>query len=542
MKYYKILITMCLSAAGLIFAGAAGIRYLTRPVNQKLESMLKQITLTELPPQHTAVSLTDINTAAILPDITEYPLCVIGTGDKNAEIISSPEKAGSGTDGWLIETAQAFNACGFLTEQNEIMSVSVRCLPSGLAMDYITSGLYIPDAYTPSNLLWGELAAADGAVLSTIAESLVPNTAGILIPADFPEMSFSEILQACMTNQLAIGYTYPYTSSAGLNFLLSALSVFDPKDPLSDHAAEMFRKFQASVPFVCYTTQQMHTAVNHGALNAFVTEYQIYQNDPALQNAFQFIPFGIRHDNPLYATSAADDAEIQVLHAFADYCHQPEQQKKAAEYGFIETGWKSSLPDINAVTIRDAQKLWKKEKNAGRPTAAVFIADCSGSMNGEPLNRMKTSLLQAAEHISNHNYIGLLSYDTQVYLHLPLSEFDLYQRGCFAGAVQNLTASGETCTYDAVLQGLHMLLEFQKKIPDVRLMLFVLSDGETNTGYQFSDIQPIVAGLKIPVYTISYQADLSELEQLSALNEAACIHADSQDVIYQMKALFNAQM
>ena len=36
--------------------------------------------------------------------------------------------------------------------------------------------------------------------------------------------------------------------------------------------------------------------------------------------------------------------------------------------------------------------------------------------------------------------------------------------------------------------------------------------------------------------------DLEELKKISSINEAASINADSEDVIYSLKSLFNAQM
>ena len=46
----------------------------------------------------------------------------------------------------------------------------------------------------------------------------------------------------------------------------------------------------------------------------------------------------------------------------------------------------------------------------------------------------------------------------------------------------------------------------------------------------------------MPCYTIGYNANLSALSELSAINEAASINADNDDVIYSLKSLFNAQM
>ena len=73
-------------------------------------------------------------------------------------------------------------------------------------------------------------------------------------------------------------------------------------------------------------------------------------------------------------------------------------------------------------------------------------------------------------------------------------------------------------------------------------MIFVLSDGETNIGYNLSEVRDVLGGMRIPVYTIGYNADLAALESISSVNEAASIDASTEDVVYQLKILFNANM
>ena len=87
-----------------------------------------------------------------------------------------------------------------------------------------------------------------------------------------------------------------------------------------------------------------------------------------------------------------------------------------------------------------------------------------------------------------------------------------------------------------------MIRKQMEEYPDAKPMLFVLSDGETNVGYNLNDIRDILSGLKIPVYTIGYNADLSALQSISSVNEAASIDASTDDVVYQLKTLFNANM
>ena len=521
--------------------------------NRKLDRMLRGIQVTSVEPRKAPVNFVDTNQAASLPDIEQYPLSVSGEGDIDIEIFASPEKSGTGTDGWINEAAESFNSQKMRTSDGRTMSVSIRNISSDMASDYIVSGKYLPDAFTPSNTMWGAMAEANGAELSLEngTDRLVGNVAGILladnmvktITADYGSVSIETITQGTMDGKVSMGYTYPYTSSTGLNFLVSSLYSFDNNDPLGSTAVSAFQKFQANVPFVCYTTMQMRNAMSSGSLNACIMEYQSYVNDSTLQKQYQFFPFGVRHDNPLYEVGNIGPEKQEVLRAFTEYCLGKEQQDSAKRYGFNQMDdYKSTEPEFDAVTLLNAQQLWKREKDSGKPVVAVFVADVSGSMEGVPLNNLKTSLISASQYISNNNYIGLISYSSHVTVNLPIAQFDLDQRSYFTGAVEDLSASGSTCTYDAVLQGIRMLQEAKQTIPDAKLMLFVLSDGETNVGNSLEKISDVVSALKIPVYTIGYNADLEELGQLSDINEAATIDADSEDVTYKLGALFNAQM
>jgi Ca-activated chloride channel family protein len=96
--------------------------------------------------------------------------------------------------------------------------------------------------------------------------------------------------------------------------------------------------------------------------------------------------------------------------------------------------------------------------------------------------------------------------------------------------------------YNGVVVALQMLVDYRKQHPDVRPMLFVLTDGETNRGLVFDQVQAIVAGLGIPVYTVGFDADIGELARLSGLVESATLNASEADLRYKLGALLNAQM
>ena len=148
---------------------------------QKLEKCLKKINIRTADKIKGTVDYSDKGSAN-LPNIeTKYPLTVTGDGDVDIEIFSTSEKAGKNNNGWLNETAQQFNEQRNRLSNGKIISVSVRSIPSGASSDYISNNVYLPQAYTPSNELFGNLAIEQGAKLKLEAESLVANTAGIAI-------------------------------------------------------------------------------------------------------------------------------------------------------------------------------------------------------------------------------------------------------------------------------------------------------------------------------------------------------------------------
>ncbi|SET62550.1 vWA domain-containing protein [[Clostridium] polysaccharolyticum] len=516
---------------------------------KKLEKLNKKVNPRERKAPKAQLNIAKPKLEDELPNIEKYPLSVVGKGDINIEIFVSPEKAGSGNEAWLNEVAEAFNHEN-IKINGKTASVSIRPIASGMGSDYIVSKKYVPDGYTPSNELWGQMMESQGVIVNIEAKRLAGNVAGILLSKKkqkeleekYGAIDMKVITQATIDNEISMGYTNPYSSSTGLNFLLSTLNAYDKKDPLSDTAIEGFEKFQANVPFVAYTTMQMKEAAESGSLTGFILEYQTYQNSKDLKS-YVFTPFGVRHDNPLYSIGNLSPDKKKVMKAFSDYCLQDKFQKKATNYGFNGMDdYKSEKESFTGNSLLEAQQLWKESKDSGRPVTAVFVADISGSMSGTPINELKSSLINASQYINQDNYVGLVSYSSDVNIDLPIGQFDLNQRALFTGAVEALDAGGETATFDAITAGLKMLMDAKEKNPDTKLLLFVLSDGETNRGLKLREIKGMINGLEIPVYTIGYNADISALESISQINEAASINADSDDVVYQLKNLFNAQM
>ena len=515
-----------------------------------MNNLYKDITVNKIEARKGQVSLGKVDVKESLPDISKFPAQVNNITNDYVEIFSSTEKTGQNKDGWLNDTANAFNASKFIVN-GKAVSIRIRGIASGMGMDYIVSGKYVPDAFTPSNELWGEMMKANGTKITLLDKRLVGNVAGILtskkendiLIKKYGAINLKTITDAVAGNEMAMGYTNPFASSTGLNFLISTLNTFDGKNLLSEKAVAGFEKFQTNIPFVAYTTLQMRESALSGVLDGFIMEYQTYVNSPDLNSDYIFTPFGVRHDSPIYGIGNLSPEKKEILSKFIEFSKTNKYQKLASDYGFNNLNkYKSEIENVSGQVISEAQKLWKEKKNVNKDISAVFVADTSGSMEGDPINKLKESLIKGSQYIGKNNSIGLVSFSSDVNINLPIAKFDLNQRSLFAGAIDDLQASGSTAMYDAIIVASKMLMDQKAKNPNSKLMLFVLTDGETNYGHSLKDVQVMLQTFKIPVYTIGYNADIKALQNLSSINEAASINADSEDVVYKLGSLFNAQM
>lgn len=492
----------------------------------------------------------DIALADTLADISTFPLVVKGNGAINIEIAADTEMSSEAPDDWMVVLAERFNR-----ENHEYngknVTISVRQITGGEVVTYMRAGAYQPDLYVPSHAAWGKMLDASGIRTITLCDRLLGNTAGILISdkvyddfvAKYGEASVKTAVEATLNGDLNFAYTNPYSSSTGLNMLTMILKSFDPENPLSQTAAQKLQEYQKTAPPTAYTTAVMKNKAAKGIIDAMVMEEQAYVLTPSLSN-YVYIPDGIRHDHPVFTFDYVSSEKQEAAKLFIDYCLTDEAQQLGYEKGFNRHNeYQGNDPGLDGLGYLEAQSLWKANKNGGQPVIAVFVADVSGSMRGEPLNSLQQSLINTSTYIGSENYIGLISYADDVVVNLPIGEFDATQRAKFTGAVKSLSANGGTATYDALLQALKMVTDKQKELPDAKVMLFILSDGAQNEGVSYNRVKPIVKALHIPVYTIGYNmSNTAELSDLAEINEAALINASTEDVINHLRNLFNSQL
>ena len=516
----------------------------------ELESLLKKVDVSTVENPILDIYSEETTEADALADISTFPITVQGSGDINIEVAAATEMSADAPDDWLNVVAEKFNKEGFQIDGRSV-TVSVRKITSGEVVTYINAGAYEPEVFVPSNYAWGMMLEASGVGIEKIEDRIAGNTAGLLIKQDvydefleeYGKVTVANVLTASINGNLTFAYTNPYTSSTGLNILTAMLKAFDEDDPLSAKASEALLDYQKNSPPVAYTTAVLRSQASKGVINAMVMEAQAFANTPELKS-YVYIPAGIRHDHPVYTFDWDSDDEKAAAQLFVDYCKDEKNQKLATEKGFNQyEDYKGEDPGLNGTQYIAAQKVWKENKNGGKPILAVFIADVSGSMDGEPINSLKDSLVKSSVYIGQEHYVGLVSYSSDVTINLPIEQFDASQQAYFSGEVKNLSASGGTATYDAVLVAMDMIEKKMSDVPNAKPMIFLLTDGEQNEGYSLSRISGIVGGLQVPVYTIAYNySGDGDLEKISGINEAAAINANSDDIVNQLRNLFNVNM
>ena len=500
------------------------------------------------------ISLSQTNLLSMLPGISEYPMTLDARDSSRSEaveIFTSSEKSGQGRDGFYLELAKQFNNQDFQISNGKRAQIAIRKIASGLGAQFILAQRYTPDAFSPSNQLWGDMLQAQGIPLTTMAEVTAPNTAGVIVRSSKKSMittdnqlDVQKLLTAVTGGSFAMGYTNPYQSSTGLNFLLTVLDTFSQQDEtqfLAPDVSSAFEAFQAGIPFVAQTTLQMRdAAVDSGVLDALVMENQSWANVKGMGD-YEFVPFGVRHDSPLYATAEADADEREVLELFVEFIEKNQQAARDFGFGGLP-GYKNGYSINNGATILGAQKIWKEKKSGGKPIAAVFVADVSGSMDGTRIKNLKKALIESSDLISSTNAIGLVSFNESVNVDLNIRPFNIQQKALFIGAVEDLSTGGNTATNNAVLTAAKELIAYSREHSDHKLVIFVLSDGETNKGLDYERVAKVMEWTGIPIHAIAYELSSDHLKAMASLAEGAYIESSAESASYRIGNLLNSEM
>ncbi len=499
-------------------------------------------------------------TADELPDIDKYPLSVRGEGDIVVEIASSTEKANVSQERWLDQMARKFNASG-ATVGGKRIAISVRPIASGMALDYITSRKYVPNAYSPSNELWAPMIKSSGMRMELVEQRLTGNAAGILMTQEvydnfiktYGEITVPNAVKAVLAGDLKLAHTDPNQSSTGLNFLTQELLALDSANPLSAQAVKAYQEFRAKVPAASPTTDELSQVASKGFVNAAIMEAQAWKAAPSLATGWVFTPLGARHDSPLYAMDGLNGDKLAALKQFSKFSLSADAQASASQFGFNQyNDYKYTGPKLSAAQLIGSLKLWKENKDSGVPVVSMFVLDRSTSMgNNKKMENAKKAVRIAGNYVNPNNYIGLISYASDITLDLPIGKFTDQQHNLLTGAINDdkLQPGGNTATNSAIIAALHHMLQFtDANLPgqNVKFRIILVSDGETTEGLSLNRVLPVINGLGVPVYGVSFETDstLDDMKKMAGLGESGAyvITADTEDAASKLKALARAAL
>ena len=154
--------------------------------------------------------------------------------------------------------------------------------------------------------------------------------------------------------------------------------------------------------------------------------------------------------------------KLEVLELLAQVAESHKFRQLSNDYGWNEKYATEYAPSISIPSgdiLLRAQKLWKEKKDAGRSIAAVFLSDVSGSMAGSRLTGVKSALISGSEFVNPEHSIGLVLFNDEVRVVLPIGKFGLKQRAKFVAAARDMDASGGTAMYDGIVVALSLLVE-----------------------------------------------------------------------------------
>ena len=156
--------------------------------------------------------------------------------------------------------------------------------------------------------------------------------------------------------------------------MLTVLSTFDEKSPLSENAIDKLKIYQDKIPYVPYEITQLHESLQNGTIDGFVSNYQTYYSNSSLRNNYEFVPFGEVQTSPVYTIGNLSSIKKEIVNKFVDYCKDQKAQDKATNLGFngLES-YQYSGYHYQGTQIEDAQDLWKKEKNGSNDLTVVFV-------------------------------------------------------------------------------------------------------------------------------------------------------------------------
>jgi Ca-activated chloride channel family protein len=520
-----------------------------------------------------------VNGADRLPAVDAFPLYGAdalpqnpATGVLRIEIVSSVEKA----DGrhpenrWLVDVAERFNQRRERIGGGPPIEVVVRAIPSGLGAQMLVAGKMRPAGYSPAAQSWLELLRHQGLNPTVITDKLVANSSVIAVRQSAWQrlnqgqpsaIRFGGVVDQALAGNLKLGYSNPYISSAGLDFLQTLLWVSaghgqdqKPLTAVELSLPQITKGFDLLQQRIVSTTPTYTQTVQiwKGQPSRFDAVVMAHQSFTQLKKEAGFqdlvaVPFGTPQNSPLAAFAWTTAQQRQALARFAQFASSEPMQALARQRGYGEPEGITAAakpPQADGALLSQAQALWKQRKDGGRTVYLQLVIDTSGSMNKDQrLSQLKKAITLAATAINDGNQVGLISFSDHPVRQMPLQPINAQGRRQLVASVNSLRADGPTALYDGLAVGLADLLRARQKDPNGRFHLLLLTDGQRTDGLDFETMRDVIDKSGIVITPIAYgEVNQGELKSIADLRESLVYQGTPALVLPLMNDLFQTNL
>jgi len=250
---------------------------------------------------------------------------------------------------------------------------------------------------------------------------------------------------------------------------------------------------------------------------------------------------------------AVTDNQRLTYKALAAYLATPQSQQQLLAAGYRPADLSIPLDAIgspfagtNAVDWRQpqttlqmpspavvdvVQNFWYYAK---RPTNVFLVADTSGSMEGNKIDRAREALIAFVSQIKgDRDRVGLVEFGSGVKDYLPLQPMDDANRATLLGRLERLQAGGGTALVDATYAAVATLLETND--PEAINAIVVMTDGQENESQRgLGDLQALLRSTGTPpiIFTIGFGEDADEdvLQVMAEIGGGQFRRADETDI------------
>jgi Ca-activated chloride channel family protein len=516
---------------------------------------------------------------------------------------------GSEKEDWLEPLVKAFNNAKYKTETGDIIVVEATPMGSIETAREINSGQLQPTVWSPASSIYLPVANAEwrqnhaqdlytgtpkDLVLSPIVIAMWrPMAEALGWPdkalgwSDIGEMAFSEEGWAAYGypewGTFKFGHTHPEYSNSGICAVIASTYAGADKqrdltieDLASKNVIDFLESVESSIIHYgsstgFFASRMFERGPSYLSAAVMYENLVVYQETARLSGESQQTPviaiypkegtFWSNHPYVILDANWVTDEQREAAEIFEGFLLDTPQQLLAIEYGFrpsdpsipltspldeahgVDSKQPQTILEIpDADVIRGIESLWHEVK---KPVDLVLVVDISGSMSGEKINAVRSSLAQFLDLLGDKDQVQVITFNIDIVSITPLTELEK-KREDITRRVSGITEYGDTRLYDAVLTA-YQELEANGD-PDHIRAIVVLSDGQDTASQQ--RLQTVLAtisshaesGDATKVFTIAYGGDADEaiLKDIAEITGGRQYHSDPETIkdIYESIATF----